>query len=162
MTDLPDHPPRAMAPVDEARLAGLVGRVLASDAPEKTLEETVADQIAEFSDAEVLIYRNAVVVIDSAGNVAEDCCVGEYPEAIRAKVVATEQAGDPFPSREADEAVLISDRFPAPGRLPLPVTRPDRPDGAVSSHGRGPWASSPCDRAGPACRRSGRCYGGPA
>jgi hypothetical protein len=71
--------------------------------------------VAEFTGAEVLIYRNAVVVLDRAGNVHEDCSVGEFTEPVRARVaaLAARDAGA-VPLHEADTAVLIADRFPAP------------------------------------------------
>jgi capsular polysaccharide biosynthesis protein len=70
--------------------------------------------VGEFSDAEVLLYLNAIVVVDRDGNVAEDFCVGDYPQAIRAKVAALEREGAQTPLREVEEAAIISDIFPAP------------------------------------------------
>jgi capsular polysaccharide biosynthesis protein len=70
--------------------------------------------VAEFADAEILLWRDTVVVVDRAGHVAEDFCVGDYPGAIHARAMALERAGQSLETHDADEAVVISDHFPAP------------------------------------------------
>lgn len=70
--------------------------------------------VAEFTDGEILLFRNSIVVVDRAGRVAEDFCVGEYPGAIHAHAMALERAGESVESLDADEAVVISDHFPSP------------------------------------------------
>jgi capsular polysaccharide biosynthesis protein len=70
--------------------------------------------VGEFANAEVLIYRNIVVVVDSAGNIAEPFCVGDYPQAVRSRIAASERAGELTAAQDVEEAVVIADRFPAP------------------------------------------------
>ena len=70
--------------------------------------------VTEFTDAEVLLHRNAIVVLDQAGAVREASSVAEFPHEIRAWFDRQEALGHSFPVHEAEEAVLLSDRYAIP------------------------------------------------
>ena len=70
--------------------------------------------VAEFTDAEVLISDDATVVLDRGGAVHPDVSVSQLPELVRAKLDRLSASAAPPPVIEVAEVVLIADEFPAP------------------------------------------------
>jgi len=70
--------------------------------------------VAQFADAEALIYRNSIVVVDRFGDVHDAFSVRQFPEQVRAKFLRLEQEGQSFPLHEADDVVVISDEVSLP------------------------------------------------
>jgi hypothetical protein len=68
-------------------------------------------EIVELHDAQVLIYNNNVIIIASDGQTFTDLSVSELPDLIKNSVLSH---GADAIQRDADTAVVISDRFPAP------------------------------------------------
>jgi capsular polysaccharide biosynthesis protein len=70
--------------------------------------------VAELTDAEVLICNGAVIVLDRHGNLHDDLTVCSFPDQVRRKFERLERNDTYITVRHADEAMLISDRFPPP------------------------------------------------
>jgi capsular polysaccharide biosynthesis protein len=70
--------------------------------------------VAELPDAEVLICQEGLAVFDRDGRLHEDLSVSEYPDLVRRWVEKEERDGRAIEQYEADEAVVILDRFPHP------------------------------------------------
>lgn len=70
--------------------------------------------VAELPEAEVLLSQQIASVIGRDGTVHMDLSVSDFPYAVRRKVERLAQAGERVPVIEAEEAVLILDRFPVP------------------------------------------------
>jgi capsular polysaccharide biosynthesis protein len=70
--------------------------------------------VAELHDAELLILRNTVIVLDRNGVLHGDLSVAAYPEEVRHKFERMEAGGEPTTIHSVEEAVVISDYCPPP------------------------------------------------
>lgn len=75
-------------------------------------ETRPAITVAELSDAEALVCPNSVLVTDRSGALHPDLCTTEVAEPIHRKFLRLEQREQDGVLHEADDAVLIADRFP--------------------------------------------------
>lgn len=71
-------------------------------------------EVAELPDAELLICNDATVVLDRDGTLHADLSVCAYPELVRRKFERLAARGEAIETRDAEDAVVIADRFPGP------------------------------------------------
>ena len=67
--------------------------------------------VAEFADAEVLMVRETLVVVDRFGDVHEQFSIGDYPALLHANFLRQEAAGQSVPLHAAEDAVVIADIY---------------------------------------------------
>jgi capsular polysaccharide biosynthesis protein len=101
------RPPWVCAAVD-----GVVPPGLVSLATERW--ERPGIDVAELRDAELLISRNTVLVLDRNAVLHGDLSVAAYPDDVRRRLERMETEGAPIPLHGADQAVVISDYCPPP------------------------------------------------
>jgi capsular polysaccharide biosynthesis protein len=110
-----DHPvfaPEIRPPWFCTAVGGVVPPGLVSLATERWQRPGI--DVAELSDAEVLISRDSVVVVDRNGELHGDLSICRYPDLVRGTFERDEQAGEPIRLHEADAAVVISDGYALP------------------------------------------------
>lgn len=71
-------------------------------------------EVMELRDAELLLCRDNVLVLDRDGALHEDLSVANFPHHARRKVERLEAAGGIVEAHDIDAAVVIADRFPPP------------------------------------------------